>query len=91
MMTIAQIASVGFKPKLFKKIWAIGWLLFTSGSRLLPIQKASAILIAASSGLVQEKIFKYGDIPKPSTPATAIELTIAQGTAVAALEASSLM
>lgn len=48
-MTIDQIPSVGCKPKLFEKICAIGWLLFTSDSRSLPIQKASAILIAAGS------------------------------------------
>ena len=47
--TIDQMASVGFCPKLWKKIWAIGWSLSTSKARSPPMQNAREILIAAKN------------------------------------------
>ena len=73
---MAQIARVGFFPKLLKKIAAMGcpMSLFNNASISVPMQKANAILTA-----------------HPRTPEIAMAPTIPQGTAVAALEASSLI
>jgi len=46
MMMKAQIASVGFCPKLLRKMAAIGWSLSINDSRSVPMQKARAMLIA---------------------------------------------
>jgi len=86
------MARVGFCPKLWKKIWAIGWGLSTSEARSLPMQNARETLIAVKS--IRVLIGTTGSMmnwPQPKIPATPIALTIAQGTATAALEASSLI
>jgi hypothetical protein len=57
----------------------------------VPMQKASAILIASETWSVRHVIYiRYG-IPNPRTLDTTIAQTMAWGTAVAALDASSLM
>lgn len=56
----------------------------------VPIQNASVILIAVKNQQVVRQIINI-NIPHPRIPAIVMAPTIPQGTAVAALEASSLM
>jgi len=59
----------------------------------LPIQNANAILMAGIGvSVCQEDVnLVDGWLPHPKTPAIPVALTIAQGTATEALDASSLM
>lgn len=59
----------------------------------LPIQNANAILMAGIDVSIcqEDGCLVDGRLPHPKIPAIPIALTIAQGTATAAFDASSLM